>query len=85
MWLGVAPQWISKKHVFKTKLKYMLKYDSYSKLNSQHNLKGRRGGVWPFKEYENLHDDIKLDIHTSSKNYGESGYGLDLDLLTISC
>ena len=44
MWLGVAPQWISKKHVFKTKLKYMLKYDSYSKLNSQHNLKGTRGG-----------------------------------------
>ena len=43
-----------------------------------------RGPISPSNEHENLHFDMKQDIHTSSKNYEESGYGLSLDLLTIS-
>ena len=59
----------------------MLKYDNHFKLNSQHNLKETRTIYWAWES--TFH--IELDIHMSSENYGESGYGLDLDLLTISC
>ena len=39
--------------------------------------------MWPFNEHENLQSDNEEDIHMSSKNYEESGYGLDVDMLTI--
>ena len=58
-----------------------VEYDNHSKLNSQHNWRGK--SKWTFNEHKNLHLDNKYDVHMSSKNYEESGYGLDLDLLTI--
>jgi hypothetical protein len=37
-----------------------------------------------YNEHEDLHFENDIDnIHMSSKNYAESHYGLDLDLLTI--
>ena len=42
------------------------------------------GPIWPFNEHKNLHFDNEEDIHVSSKNYEESGYSLNLDLLAIS-
>ena len=39
--------------------------------------------IWPFNEHENLHFDDEWDIHMSSEKYEESGYSLNLDLLTI--
>jgi hypothetical protein len=36
-----------------------------------------------FEEHEDLHVAGDEDIHMSSEIYEESGYGLDLDLLTI--
>jgi hypothetical protein len=68
----------------------MLKYDSHSKLNCQHNLKGA-GEYDHLKEHENLHVDIKLDIHMSSKNYGPGKwllwprFGLANHLVLIAC
>ena len=43
-----------------------------------------RGHVWPLDEHKNHHYDNEQDIHTSSEICEESGYGLNLDLLTIS-
>ena len=40
--------------------------------------------IWVLNEHKNLHFDNELDISMSSKNYEESGYGLELELLTIS-
>ena len=40
--------------------------------------------IWPFNEHENLHFDHEKDINMSSRSYEESGYSLDLDLLTSS-
>ena len=40
--------------------------------------------VIPLNENKNIHVHNKWDIHTSSKIYNESGYDLDLDLLTVS-
>ena len=53
-------------------------------LDSIVNITGGVGPIWPFNKHKNLHFDNAHDIHMSSKNYGESGYSLDLDLLTIS-
>jgi hypothetical protein len=39
--------------------------------------------VWPFNENINLHFDDEQDTHTISKKYEESGYNLNLNLLTI--
>ena len=39
--------------------------------------------LWTFHEHENLHFDNEEDVHMSSKNTKESGYGLNLHLLTI--
>ena len=49
----------------------------------------KRGGgeddyIWPYNENANLHFEIEQDIHTSTKNYEEIDFNLDLDLLTIS-
>ena len=40
--------------------------------------------IWPLNEHKNRDFANKQDIHTSSKNDEESGFGLDLELLTIS-
>lgn len=39
------------------------------------------GPIRPFNEHKTLHFEF---IHLGSKNYEESDYGLDLDVLTIS-
>lgn len=39
--------------------------------------------ISPLREHETLHFDNESDVHTSPKNYEESGYDLDLDLQTI--
>ena len=39
--------------------------------------------TWSFNNSKNLHFGIEKDIHTSSENYKESGYGHDLELLII--
>ena len=45
---------------------------------------GRGGGpIKPFNEHDNLHFEIEQDIHVCFENYEESGYILDLDVLTI--
>ena len=36
-----------------------------------------------FIEHKNLHFDNELNIHVSSQNHEESGYGLFLDLLNL--
>jgi hypothetical protein len=41
------------------------------------------GLTQPINEHANLHFDNELDIYMSSKNFKDSGHGLDLDLLTI--
>ena len=41
------------------------------------------GPLWPFNEHKILHLDNEKDILKSLQNYEESGYDLDLDLLTI--
>ena len=48
------------------------KHDTHSRLS-----------IWPLREHETPHFDNESDIHTSAKNYEESGYGLDLDLRSI--
>ena len=50
----------------------------FSRLNNQHNW---WEPIWPSNE--TLHLDNEQDIHMSSENYEGSGYGLDLDLLTM--
>ena len=42
-----------------------------------------RTPIWLVNEHENLHFDNEQGIHMNSKTYEESGYGLNLDLLTI--
>lgn len=55
---------------------------NHSRRNSQHN---QGGPEWPFDNSENLHsENNKQDIHPSSKNYEEDGYGHNLNLLIIS-
>jgi hypothetical protein len=41
-------------------------------------LEERKGIILPFNEHMNLHFDIEKDVHTSSKNYAKSDYGMDL-------
>ena len=48
--------------------------------NSQHNWDDQNNVT----KHKILHFDNEQGIHTSSKNYEESGHGLNLDLLTIS-
>lgn len=48
-----------------------------------HALLERLNPAWVFYEW-NLHFDNEYDIDMSSKNYDETGYGLDLNLVTIS-
>ena len=50
------------------------------KNDSRHNL---GGPICPLDEHEILLIDNEKDIHMSFKNYEESSYGLDLNLLTI--
>lgn len=45
---------------------------------------GGRGTIQSFNGNENLHFDNEYDNHTSSETYEESGYALNLELLTIS-
>ena len=52
-------------------------------LGSEVNIIGREGPGGPFNEHENLRFDVEQVIHMSSRNHEESGYGFDLDLLTI--
>ena len=52
-------------------------------LNLTVNVNG--GPIWPFNEHAIRHLKNELDIYMSSENYGESGHGLNLDLLTILC
>ena len=58
-------------------------------LRSTTNIIGEGGGkskpIWPLNEHMSLHCDNAQDIHTSSKNYEESGDDLDLDLPTTLC
>jgi hypothetical protein len=44
----------------------------------------RGGPIRPFHEHKNRHYGNKEDIHMNFKNMEESGYGLNLDSLTIS-
>ena len=60
-------------------LKYMITI-----LGSIVNIIGGYQPIWPFNEHKNLHFDNEYDVHMSSKNYEESGYGLNLDSLAIS-
>ena len=39
--------------------------------------------MWLFVGHKNLHFDNELNAHVMSKNYEESGYTFDLDLLSI--
>ena len=57
-------------------------HDDNSKIHSPHNLEGL---AWPLNEHENPQPDSGQDTYLSSKKYEESGYGLNLDVLTISC
>jgi hypothetical protein len=54
---------------------------THSKFNNQHTPEDLYDHLISTK---NFHFDSEQDIHTSSKDYDESGYGLNLDLLTIS-
>jgi hypothetical protein len=50
------------------------------------NIIGGEGQAWPrrpFKKHKNLHFDNEQDVYRSSKTSDDSGYGLNLDLLTI--
>ena len=44
----------------------------------------KQGLILSANEHKNLHFNNEQNIHMCSKNYEESGYGLDLDALT-SC
>ena len=75
--LGEAPITETKK-ILQKRLDTCSKNSNNSKLNSQHN---QRGDLYDhFNEHGNLHFDDEQDIHTSSRHYKASGYGLDLDL-----
>ena len=65
------------------RLDCMLKYENYSKPNSWRDWGGGEP-KWPLNEHENIYFDNERDNHMSSRNYEDSGYGLNLDLLT-SC
>ena len=84
IWVTCGYLWIHdrtpKRHVFKKWLDYVLKWFNHPKPNNQHNW---GEPIWPFNAHENLHFDNEQDIHTSSEMYEESGYGLNLDMLTI--
>ena len=41
------------------------------------------GTYMTLDEHENLQHDNEWDIHMSSENYEESGYGLHVDLLMV--
>ena len=58
------------------------KYENHSRLNCQHNQRDLYES-WPFHEHESLYFEDEYDIHMNFENYKESGYNLDLDLLTI--
>jgi hypothetical protein len=58
-----------------------LKYEYHSRVNSQHNWGDLYAHSMNTKNFTLI---TKKDIQVSSGKYEESGYGLDLDLLTIS-
>ena len=39
--------------------------------------------MWLYNKQDNIHIDWEWDFCTSHENYDESGYGFDLDLLTV--
>ena len=85
MWIGVAPRTDAKKasHVYRG-LDYNLR-NTLTILGSVVNrIEGDRP-VWQLNEHENFTLILNKDIHISSKTDEESGYGLNLALLTISC
>ena len=41
-------------------------------------------GLWPLNEHGGPHLQNEIDLHIGSQNHEESGYGLDLDVLTVS-
>ena len=81
MWFGVAPRVDTLKGMCSREIAYS-EYDNHSHLNRKHNW---RKPTRPFNEHETLHFDNDYDVHMSSKTYEESGHGVDLDLLTVSC
>ena len=42
------------------------------------------GRIWAFDELEDLHFDNEQDIHISSEDHEENGFGPDSDLSIIS-
>jgi hypothetical protein len=81
MGLGVTPRPHTKKHMFRRDWTTCSKDHKYSKLNRQLNL---GGPTQPINEHFKLHFDNEQDIRTSSYNYEESDYTLDLELLTVT-
>ena len=57
------------------------KYEYHSKVNSQNNWEDLYAHLMNTKNFTLI---TNKDIQVSSKKYEESGYSLDLDLLTIS-
>ena len=86
LWLGVAPRTTIKKTSVWEVLNYVPPYLLNNTItNIQHGFVcvcvcGRRG--YTTNEHENLHFGYEQNLHMSSKNYEESGYDLNLDLLT---
>ena len=78
IWVGMCLVLPPRKACVYKRLNCELKYGNHSRLNSKHNW---GTSIWPFNEHKNLHSSNAWDIHMNSKNYEESGYGLDLELL----
>ena len=76
MWLGVTPRTNTKK-TFKRDWTTRSEYDNYFTLNGHFYFYFYFFILFyfmkPFSEHKNLHFDVDLDIHMSSKNYEESG------------
>ena len=75
--------WLQEQIPKKTCLKEIgvSKYDNHSKLNMQHNGEDVYDHVMSTRNFTLIMNKVFM----SSENYEESGYGLDSDLLTISC
>ena len=81
--LYLSDMWLSgsTKTDIKKRFDYRLKYDKHSKLNSGHNWDDLYDHFMTMRIFTLI---MNQDIHMSSENCEESGYGLDLDLQTIS-
>ena len=84
MWFNMAPNTKTREISFQLKKDWNAcsMHDDNSKIHSPHNLEGL---AWPLNEHENPLPDSGQGTYLSSKKYEESGYGLNLDVLTISC